>query len=311
MSRYQVDDRPACFGVEYAASNTSCHACAYKESCQHVVSRWSSRKSLSEVLVDMELLASAESVPAQPTLTDLYCFLYSEHFGRAPRKDRDWKWRSMTTLGRVKVFCSREGIDPAVWISAQMHAMRDFLAKRGLTFQVNMLSPTRSAKRRYNIHVSLGDRLYRRGASDTFNYRTDLGVLRDELTVDETRVATYYVSRVVAGASVTWEQAIEEADPGYVWLDADAYLLQSYYMTPSRSGKRIGVHRLKAAKRLAAIRSAVVIAGSYDYRLPDRVGFEGNFKWAAFARLLRRLYGHVKRPAAPELSGVEGRLWHG
>ena len=274
-------------------------------------------KSLTELCIELE---DSLKTPKGSSTTSVYTRLYQQHFGSSPKVLSE---RAPKAFQWVRGFCESEGIDPAMWITAQMHGLRAWLEdpsknRRRLKFLPTMLTGA-NAKKRYNVYIRMAQTRYRRAACDTFDTQTDEGMLLAELTGAEERIGEYYVRATILGSEPTLEDAVEHAVPGLNWiavfLDVEAEKdFMEFFKHARLLTNRFGEDRLKELKRLARIRAAFNVTERFIHGLPDRVGIaEGvEFQWKALARFLRRLKPEVSgREKVTGLSMASGLLWGG
>ncbi len=285
---------------------------------KHPVQSVAPHKSITELCVELE---AALRTPKGSDLSDLYARMYLQHFSRSPRRfDSN---RTLKVFKRVQEFCESEDIEPAMWITAQMHGLKNWLRdpqknRRRVTFMPTMLSGE-NAKRRYNVYIRMAQARYKRAACDTFDAQTDEGLLLSELTGAEERVGEYYVRETVLGREPTLDDAVEHAIPGLNWvavfLDVEAKKeFMAFFKHATLLRSRLGADRVAQLKRTVQIRAAFNVTERFAHGLPDRIGLADGveFRWMALARLLRRLKPEVPaREKAMKLHRTPGFLWGG
>lgn len=225
---------------------------------------------------------------------------YVLQFGRrSPRKDTPKNAQTFTRL--VYLFAS-EGIDPATYIAANMRAMRPFLERSSFGFQPNMLSGER-ARGRYNAFLRHANRRYKRGLADVAQVDTDVASLRRALVDGETDVGDLFVRARWSGTPLTWEEAVQDAEPNDDWLA----LYAEAGTTFRRWSAMLGAKGLARERRLAQLQAAVAVADSFESEFSTRVGVT-EFSWEALADLIARTFEWTPRPTY-DLAGIPGGLW--
>lgn len=274
--------------------------------------QWDSRLSLSEALQAQEISLKPRSAIVQ--MPELYADLHRQHYGHAPL-ELTTSHKVWTALQYVQSVCEEHRLDPAVWITAQMHGMKKFLDEQQDTggdcpyFMSNMLCGEK-AKVRYNIYVCMSDRRYKRARADSFDSRTKLEGLFCELADDEERVGGYYVACVLAGEPEFWRVCIVAAEAGDKWRAVhDMPGIAARRMFVELKGEH-GSKMLDAAKKLATLRAAVAVAARYSFSLPDRISYREPFSWKSYAQLLARVCEHEhEREPVGVISGIPGIQW--
>lgn len=275
-------------------------------------------RSLTELCTQVE---DTLKTPKGSSLPKVYTRVHQQHFGSTPRRltaervTKAFRW--------VQEFCESEGIEPAMWITAQMHGLRKWLDdpeknRRRIKFMPTMLTGE-NAKKRYNVYIRMAQVRYRRAASDTFDAQTDEGILLAELTGAEERIGEYYVRATILGEKPTLEDAVEHAVPGLNWvavfIDVEAKKdLMEFFRHATLLKNRFGEDRLMQLKEAAQIRAAFNVTERFSHGLPDRIGLADGitFQWKALARLLWRLKPEVpEREKVTKLTGASGFLWGG
>ena len=277
-------------------------------------------KSLTQLCIELE---DALKTPKASDFFSVYSRVYQQHFARAPNVSLASSPRAAKAFKWVREFCEPEGIDPAMWITAQMHGLKKWLNdpernKRKIGFMPTMLAGE-NAKKRYNVYVRMAQARYKRASCDTFDTQTDEGILLAELTGAEERIGEYYVRSMILGREPTLEDAVEHAAPGASWisvfLDIDPEKeLMEFFKYATRLKRRFGEDRLARFKEAATIHAAFNVAERFGHGLPDWIGIADGveFQWKALARLLYRLKPEAKqREKVTNMSGVPGFLWGG
>ena len=275
-------------------------------------------KSLTQLCIELE---DSLKTPKGSDLFSIYARVYQQHFGRVPRSAMSE--RAAKAFKWVCEFCESEGIDPAMWITAQMHGLKSWLQDpqkntRRITFMPTMLTGE-NAKKRYNVYVRMAQARYKRAACDTFDAQTDEGVLLAELTGAEERIGESYVRTMLLGQAPTLEDAVEYAVPGANWISVFLDLepekdLMEFFKHATLLKRRFGEERLAQLKEAARIRAAFNVVERFTHGLPDRIGVADGveFQWKALARLLCRLRPEVKqRERVTNTAEVPGLLWRG
>lgn len=277
-------------------------------------------KSLTQLCIELEV---GLKTPKASKLFDVYSRVYQQHFARAPKRSSGLSPRCSKAFKWVREFCESECIDPAMWITAQMHGLKKWLQdpvknRRKIGFMPTMLTGE-NAKRRYNVYVRMAQARYRRASSDTFDAETDEGVLLAELTGAEERIGEYYVRATILGREPTLEGAVEHASPGANWISVFLDIepekgLMAFFKHATLLKRRFGEDRLARLKEAATISAAFNVVERFTHGLPDRVGIADGveFQWTALARLLHRLKPDVKtREKVTSTGKVPGLLWGG
>lgn len=234
------------------------------------------------------------------TVERIYDHAYEQQFGR--RSYRKQTPKNDLIFGKLVYLFASEGIDPATYITANMRAMRSFVADSPYGFQPNMLSGVR-ARGRYNGFIRHANRRYRRGLGDVAHGETDLGRLRRELVFAETDVGGFFVRFAWIRKAISWDEAIEMADPSSTWLDFHSGSGLTYQSWVSR----LGVARVRQEIELMRLRAAVSVVNAFEIELADRIGVS-EFSWEALAALIVRTFDAPQRPEF-DLVGIPGGLW--
>lgn len=260
---------------------------------------WRAHRSLSELCDEAERAIATPSFDVA-SVERIYDHEFQQHFGKRSRRKSTPK--NDLIFSKLVHLCASEGIDPATFISANMRAMRDFVASSPYGFQPNMLSGER-ARGRYNAFVRHANRRYKRGLGDVAHTDSELGRLRRALASDETSVGELFVRSAWAGSPISWGDAIEMADPGSTWLDFHSQRGGVFGVWEQRLGKPT----LQREKRLAELRAAVSVANGFESDLADRIGV-ATFSWQALADLVVRTYPQQARQVF-DFAGIPGGLW--
>jgi hypothetical protein len=285
---------------------------------KHLAQTTTPHKSLTQLCVEFE---DALRTPEGSDIDSLYIRLYQQHFGSTPRHAKATQYRDV--LKWVQKFCVSEGIDPAMWITAQMHGLKAWFRhqqkkSKKIVFLPTMLRGVK-AKARYNIYTRMAQRQYRRVAADSFDEWTDEGALLARLTGVEEQIGDYYVRVTMQGGTPTLEDAVDHVSLDMYWasvfldIKAEKGLMQ-FFKHRTLLRRRFGADRLKQLKQVARIRAAFNVAERFCHGLPDSIGVaEGvEVEWKALARLLCRLKPEVKqREKVVDMDSVSGVLWGG
>ena len=300
---------PLCFGLYYG-TDRQCRACAVKADCKRICARWSKRKSLSELLsaMEAEMDLSNLSDPVEDCV-EIYRRVYQKHFGRLPSTRMLSRPNWCKFFPKVIGFCVDHDIEIALWITAQMHGMKAWLAKnRRVGFMPNMLVGE-GAKRRYSVYVRQVGRRYKQAKEDTLDNRTEVGRLVDMFTEGEEVVGDYYVAACASDKPIDWKTAVRRTEQPEEWLAWNGGIKDRKRRHHFASWvKRYGRPFMGRLVRLARTRAMVNVARHYHHALPDRIGFEDEPAWEDMAELIARLY-----PSEPlrviDLEEVSGTAW--
>lgn len=290
---------PSCFSTSFARAKAICRRCPLASRCAPLSRAWGLRRSLSEQLAEAEREALAPSYDVT-TLERIYDHQYREVFGRQPRRKRSA--RNDAIFGRLLSLCVSEDIDPATFIAANMHGMREFVASSTYGFQPNMLSGER-ARGRYNAFIRQANRRYGRGLGDVLVGRTEVGKLRRTLVFDETAVGDLFVRYRWIGTPVTWSHAADLACASSLWLDFDRRRGAQYQDWLARLGEKA----LDKERKLSQLRAAVAVADGFRSGLSDLVGVN-DFSWDALADFVVSTFDRPSRSKL-NLTGIAGELW--
>ena len=308
------DGSPTCFGQYYRTVPRLCRPCPVREDCEKICQRWAARRSLSEILHQLEQKAAVtQDSDGADWVRQVYTRLYQKHFGRTPRASLLRKPRWHHSIVRLVALCSERNIDPAVWITAQMHGMKLWITaqkktNRRVSFQTNMLVG-KKAERRYIVYLTIAKRRFHQARDDTLDGLTETGRFIDALTEGEEAVGHYFVAAHIEDAPVSWEEAVRETEPTEEWLTVhggmkDHQRKRSYVAWTNRYGH----DRMKDMRALARTRAMVNVARQYHYALPDRIGVREEPTWESLAPLLARFCGK-KKLQVNDLEGVTGMSW--
>jgi hypothetical protein len=300
--------KPACLGFELDTLS-SCSGCVVREKCEEDANYWKLHRSLSEKLWDMRTTLDLSG----GNLMELYSRFYTLHFGFPPKITADPPTAKM--FRKVAEFCRESKADAAVYISAQMHGLREFLTKSKLRFKINMLSPTEKARKRYNIYLWLARKHGNSAEADVFDWNTNLGTLQHTLVADTVRIARLYCDFQIAGEDIDFDEVAVEMQPSADWrVVYEAYTTdladREFRLRRGKLVRAVGDKYLKNLKARVDLTSAVTVANSYAPGLADSIGCH-EFSWSALARVLTDLYGSSKGKEQQEvdLSDVPGLLW--
>lgn len=305
---------PLCFGLGYQTADRMCLRCPVRSQCSDVCLRWVDRRSLAELLADVEKATSATfEIDTEMDADELYARLYQKHYGRRPRPDlfRSKRWRAW--LNKAETFCEEKDIDLSVWMTAQMHGMKKWImaqrkTNKRIAFQPNMLVGEK-AFRRYEIYRAIARRRFKQARDTTMDSDTEIGKFIEALLDGEEVVGGYYVAARVAGDRMSWEQAIEETSPPSLWkMIRGGMKDKEYRRWFLATVNRYSVERIHQWRWLARVRAMVNVARHYNAILPDRIGVDENPTWDGIAALLARLYAGPKLQVNG-LEGVTGTVW--
>lgn len=228
------------------------------------------------------------------SIEKIYEVQYQKHFGRRPRLKNDS--RTQAIFSRVLALCLREHIDPATYISANMHGMKKWLDKNPrMAFQPNMLSGDK-AHNRYCIYRKIAGRRCS-FAEDACDEQTALGQLRKDLILGEEAVGGAFVSAWLHGRELAWHEAIVEATEHTAlpkpWFDVTRSFRNGKPL-PYRLRDGFSRDRLRAELRLATYSAAAAVGNLYSVFLQDQIGVH-RFRWETFTDLLCRVRPKRKR----------------
>jgi len=305
---------PECYGVSFSGESRKCGVCPVRDACVTQCQRWLLRASLSERLKVLEksMVISSETL----NLPQLYTRLYEQHYGTRDCPDLVTGAAAFGAFGWVDRFCRENDIDPALWITAQMHGMKMFLDKQRESgghcpyFRINMLCGDK-AKVRYNVYLRIAYRRFRHVGVDVFNGRTDLTKLCVELKEDEERIGAFYCMNVVEGHPVSWRECVNVCEAGELWRAVHEVPGIASMKKLTELRQTYDMETIKRLKTLATLRAAVAVASRYAYDLADRIGYRDPFLWNDFAMLLLRLYGGEKITPVNKVKGIAGTEWRG
>lgn len=279
-----VDGRPLCYGVSHRLVDEMCEGCAFERACGSAAAYWSDTLSLTQALRKAE--DEYESKGETEDIAKLYMDLCRKHYGRRFNEKAEnylRKGQGADYLIRMISLCESEGIDPGVWITANMVKMFGYAKKSKYGFQPWMLVGDR-AKARYNIYIRAANRK-RNVSVDAFDHKTK-AALREVLVLDESTVGLNYVSAYIAGESISWRKAAEGVETSKEWQ------------------RKAGGQRLW---KLVTLQAAIDVAAHFDPSLPDSIGFS-EFSWSEFATALTRLFD-TPSTRTPDVDDVPGVLW--
>lgn len=317
MKRFPVPkgDRPTCFGFGFGEDRI-CAACAYRESCRPLTVEWASHKSLMEQLVEAE--EAVVSVLKSPSVEALYARLYEKHYGRAPTRKSMATTRSRNAFEHVRKLVESEGVDPALYVTANMHGMAAWLEEQkrigraNVSFQPNMLSGE-NAYRRYVVYCRRARKQAYGADVEAMDGLTYLGDLINEIAADEERIGHYYVVSWISDDRITWVEAAMEAEPEAAWMSTDPTFMRSGYAYPKKYADslswRFGMDGVRQIKKVARLRAAVAVANLMTPGLADQLGCHTRFRWRAFAELMAMLFPKVEREELSELLKQIGCFW--
>lgn len=239
-------------------------------------------------------MPTLEEVPIE----EIYDRLYREVFGkRSYRKD---SLRNATTFGRVRSICLFEDADPAVWILANMLALRDSPVVRARGFQPNMLSGD-NARGRYNAYVRRTHRRSRHALEDAELHRLDSGRLRAAVLLGEEELGSWIVRSAVMGERMARRDVYPHLDAPELWVsvrrqDVDARALQ----------KRLGAKRYGLEVEIGTVSAMIAVVNSYRTGLAHQVGSRTQPRWEDLGDLLATAF-EDQREALP--CGSLGKRW--
>ena len=279
-----TDDRPTCYGISHAVLPDMCEGCGYAQACEVSCRYWTDILSLTEALRKAE--DTFESRGETEDIAKLYMDLCHKHYGRrfnAKAVQYLRKGQGADYLIRMISLCESEGIDPGVWITANMVMQFNYAKKAKYGFQPWMLIGDR-AKARYNIYVRKANRK-RNVSVDAFDHKTK-AALREVLVLDESTVGLNYVAAYFTGESISWRKASEGVETSREWQR-------------KAGGKRLW--------KLVELQAAIDVAAHFDPALPSMIGFT-EFSWSEFAIALARLFDTPSRQTS-DVADVPGVLW--
>lgn len=300
---------PLCYGLYYG-TDWQCRTCAVKATCERICARWVKRKSLSELLAalesDMDLTHLFDPVE---DCVEIYRRVYQKHFGRMPSLKMLGRPNWSQFFPKIIGFCIEHDINIALWITAQMHGMKKWLAKnRRVGFMPNMLVGE-GAKRRYDVYVRQVGRRYKQAKEDTMDSRTEVGRLTDLFTEGEEVVGDYYIAAHADGTPIDWKQAVRRTEQPEEWLAWHGGIKdrrRCHYFVSWL--EHYGRPFMDSLVRLARVRAMVNVARRYHHALPDRIGFDDELRWKDMADLIARLYPS-KELQVIDLEEVSGMAW--
>lgn len=245
----------------------------------------------------MEAKAKPERVTGD--IAVLYCELLAKHYGRNLRANVVRSNRKMASaLEWVSHYCEDNRIDPALYVTAQMHSMKPFLDRqragggRITLFMPNMLRGD-NAVRRFEAFIVNSRRHFKEASTDSFDRETEWGLVLAATRAEEVEVAEDYVSRVVAGETTTWTEVADSMVRHPLWTGLNRAELETTRLLERQFGS--GAFLILPLVRL---RVANAVASLYDWRYPRLIGVSGPFDWKPFAELMRER--HARPVAAPK-----------
>lgn len=308
-------DKPECYGFLHGEL-AQC-PCALGQACVGESAFWSDRLSLTEHAEGASAVFDLEDVVDTTGALDpveLYARLHEQYFGRRPSKRSLDTPRVRKTLHGLVPFCANAGVSIALYIGAQMHAMRMHgvhlkrVKGRVLGFQVNMLVGWR-AMERYHIDESKAVGRFHTTNAMVFSRRGFIGEVLERLSLGEIAVGEYFIAAAVSGTPVTWSEAIVRTFPDKMWCAFNCVLrdsgndsLWTQYLRSSR------IETLRKCWQVAVLQSAVFVTNGYRTGLAERVGLRGEFTWKGLAEFLLRTFGVREKAEALTLPRGIGEL---
>jgi len=313
--------KPECFGTGYEPTHLTCQDCTQRRICTAEADQWATRRSLAEQ-VRQPPPAPLDSTPPDPEA--LYAAIYQKHYGFDPFVERTFAHRkriatAKACVAKAAVYCAAQGLDFALFVTAQMHAFRVAQQNTLRTmryFPANWLSGP-GAERRYHVHGAKARRQFRRVRADAFDHHTAWGHLRTRLLDDETDIAGLYCTGVrFATEDWSYARAVAEADPSVEWHAVatqgkhSASAIRAMYRDLCKTFRADTVADLH---RHARWHAAYAVAEQTQHRLADRLHLTEDWTWEDFAAMLVRVGGALResRPThTPDgLRRLGGRLW--
>jgi len=206
--------RPLCYGRSYGREGL-CASCPFASECRRVCAQWSGVLSLAEAS-QRALDAFRSSLADRKPDGTLYERVYADVYGRRPNPKS--KCAYDYAMFQVVELCGRKGIDPAVYVRAQMESLRDAVQRikvrgRSLGFQPNMLFGLR-AMYRYEAFRSAAEKRYGAKFASAFSERGKLETMLVELTEAETEYGESLLSGARFSGPPLWSALrLEGASP--------------------------------------------------------------------------------------------------
>lgn len=317
-----ADGSPACFGLSWSACKM-CRECPVQAKCKPYAQRWRARKSLAvvtaEVAADLSTTPVPTAIAEQSDVVAIYRRMYRKHYGGGRAVDKFWKPSPsfQSAFDWVENMCRESGVDIETWITAQMHGMEKFLASdfakgKGIKFAPNMLRGEKAINR-YNIFVSMANNRYRHAKADSFDSRTALTKLVQEVAEDEENALLLYVEGMTGDDPCSFEHACRLVGVRLNWRAVMA-LPEPEGDAPAKA-RLLQLNRdytwpfVQKVARLARLIAACAVADRFSTGFSTRIGFNGSvIERVDFAKLVARLYPHKSQNHEP-IVGVEGIEW--
>lgn len=314
-------EHPLCYGLSHNPQDRTCRACPQQAFCAVRTAQWADVPSLAEHAARCE-----EAVTRLPGLTDdpvaLFAALYRKHYGASHPGMQRWQSRAkvQASVARAVAFCTAEGLDVAVYLSAQMHAFthirrlgRSPQVRRLRIFPVSWIHGTPKSVERYRTFLRVATRVYRRRIESALDERTAAGSVRWALAEAEEAVAEEFLTQWRLTGTADWQVACDTVSPDRTWRAlehqtgaTDPAVRQAWVGLLGQFG-RDGCRLLK---QFAQLHAAVSLADQLQYGLASRLGFRPPWSWPAFAHTVTRLCGGVRTdPLRAPLPGVHGVWW--
>jgi len=301
-----------CGTPDYRQGRRKCTTCDSLVACKLATARWETRLSLAERLAALE--RTFEPSPTED-IQQTYRRVHRQMFGR--ESYYRMRKRNRAAFDWVERLCAKCGIEPELYIRAQMYSMSFWLNDpvqnpRRLGFLPTMMTGS-GAKRRYNIYLRFRYREFRNVYRPAFSTETYEGRLRSFAYEDELSLGTDYTNGVYSHMPVDFSVVVQQESPSSSWwaIMGEAIPADMAHAETLRS-KLVGLYGLEwiaRVRELIRLRAACEVAESFKHGLADRVGFKGSFLWSSFAQLVLRAVPRREPRLSEDLSDVPGILY--
>ena len=266
--------------------------------------RWKDAQSIAQRVASLEHDLSAFTAI---DITELYEQLLFRYFG--VRKTARSK-TAQRFLKKTEELCEKRGIDPELYITAQMDALKPWLMEpaqvaRKMGFRANMLSGENAA-RRYNGYIITAYARMRHVSVRALDAQSFEGKLFLRAYADELEIIGDYVAEVYAGGVQTYDSIVASEPRSLGWNVLVGVGGEQAQNVREQIRNLYGKKYLVVIRRLIRFKVARAICERYRKGLSVRLGAREEFRWIDLAGILVRVAPVRQRADSSDLTGIPG-----